>query len=367
MKKVVKALLLSIIVLACVVFFIDPEILSSENASFEVSDTITLAPRTEQEQQTIDVYRRTNQAVVHVTTRAEVFDIFGVIGQEGSGSGVIIDSENGYILTNYHVIDGARSVNVNLASGNTYPVKLIGADPDSDIALLQIIDFNEKLVSVTLGDSSKLEVGQRVLAIGNPFGLNRTLTTGIISSLGRTIRTATGRMIEDIIQIDAAINPGNSGGPLLDSAGRLVGINTAILSHTGESAGVGLAIPVNQIRNALPQLIKHGRVLRPKLGVIIGDTSYGPVFIYVQPGSPADKAGLVGARREVRQGRFVGYVVDMSNADFVLSVNEQRVRNRTDVLDALSKVPTDKEVKLVIRRGIEGGQVRTVNVKPILG
>ncbi len=325
------------------------------------------APRTDLEQQTIDVYRVANKAVVNVSTKAEVVDIFGVSHQEGSGSGVIIDAEKGFVLTNYHVIEGSEVVTVTLADGGTHPVKLFGADPDNDIALLQIINPPTDLVVVPLGDSTSLEVGQRVLAIGNPFGLNRTLTTGIVSSLGRTIRAQSGLLIEDIIQTDAAINPGNSGGPLLDTAGQLIGVNTAILSRTGESAGIGFAIPVNQVKRALPQLLKYGKVLRPKIGVIVEDTDYGPVLLYVKPGSPADKAGLNGARREVRQGLFVGYVVDLSQADFILEVNGKQVSSKADVLDELSKTKPNEAAKLIVRSGLNRRQQRNVSVVPILG
>ncbi len=328
------------------------------------------APRSSVEEQNIEVYRKTNRAVVNVTTRAMRADLFGVAHQEGAGSGVVVDAEKGYVLTNFHVVSDAvndrTTLSLTLASGQSLPANLLGADPDNDVALLRITEPPADLVAVELGDSASLEVGQRVLAIGNPFGLNRTLTTGIVSSLGRTIRAESGRLIEDIIQTDAAINPGNSGGPLLDTAGRLVGVNTAIVSRTGENAGIGFAIPVNRIRSVLPQLIDHGRVLRPKLGVIVEDTEYGPVLLYVKPGSPADEAGLAGARREIRQGPFVGYVVDVSQADFLVGLNGDSVTSKAEFLDLFSKVKPNEKIRLAVRRGLQRRQSRTVTVTPVL-
>jgi len=342
-------------------------VLSLLIASLGSAQVAPEAPRTEEEQRTIEAYKRTNRAVVNVSTQARNLDFFGRAPSEGSGSGVIIDGLKGYVVTNHHVIENAERVFVTLANGQSYTVKSIGQDPDNDIALLQIKDAPKGLVEIPFGDSEELEVGQRVLAIGNPFGLQRTLTTGIVSSLGRAIRADSGRLIEGIIQTDAAINPGNSGGPLLDTAGRLVGLNTAILSRTGESAGIGFAIPVNQIAAAVPQLIKFGRVLRPKIGVVVVDTEFGPMLLYVHPGSAADKAGLAGARQRIQQGLFVGYVVDFSKADFILRVNGRPVRSRRDVIDGLSRSEAGKEVSLAVRRGLNRRQTRQISVVPELG
>lgn len=322
------------------------------------------APRTASEQQAIDAYRKTNEAVVNITTQTTTPEFFGFIYQEGSGSGVVVDAQKGLIVTNSHVISNARQIAVTLANGKSYPVRLVGVDRGNEIALLRIKAPQSELVSAELGDSSSLEVGQRVLAIGNPFGLQRTLTTGIISSLGRAIRSEDGRLIEDLIQTDAAINPGNSGGPLLDTAGRVVGLNTAILSRTGESAGIGFAIPVNQIKRALPQLIKYGRVLRPKIGVLLEDTKYGPAIVYVVPDSPADKVGMQGARA-VRRG-LSGYYVDLSQADFILKINGAQVVNKEEAVSALGKSDPNKKVTLLLRRGLNKTKVREVRVRPVL-
>jgi S1-C subfamily serine protease len=323
------------------------------------------APRTESEQEIIDAYRSTNGAVVHISTQTAQRDFFGPVYQEGTGSGVIIDAAQGLIITNSHVIANASRVVITLADGSTHYVKLVGHDPDNEIALLRIVDPPPRLVAVEFGDSHLLEVGQRVLAIGNPFGLQRTLTTGIVSSLGRTIRSESGKLIEDIIQTDAAINPGNSGGPLLDSAGRLIGLNTAILSSSGQSAGIGFAIPVNQIKKAIPQLIRFGKVLRPKLGVVMLDTEYGPALLYVQPDSPAEQAGLQGARKLFRRGPFSGQVIDLSQADFILAVGGDEAKSKVDVINRIGKTERGESVSLTVRRGIDKKNIREVKVKPV--
>lgn len=325
-----------------------------------------IAPRSVEEQRVISSYKKINKAVVHISTQSTVFDVFGTSHQEGSGSGVIIDAKQGLVITNYHVIGEANRVSVTLASGATYPVLRVGQDPDTEIALLQMVGAPENLVAAPLGDSSVLEVGQRVLAIGNPFGLNRTLTVGSISSLGRTIRSENGRLIEDIIQTDAAINPGNSGGPLLDTAGRVVGLNTAILSRSGESAGIGFAISANQITKTIPQLIRFGKVLRPKIGVVIIDTDNGPALLYVQPGSPAERAGLRGARQVMRRGWYSGYVIDLSQADFILEINGQAIKSKPEAISAISQSSASKEIQLKVRRGVSAESVREILVQPIL-
>lgn len=322
------------------------------------------APRSEPEQQIIDAYKRTNEAVVNVSTRTRTRDFFNTMYQDGSGSGVIVDATNGYVITNYHVIANAEKAAVTLADGSAHSVKLVGLDGDLDLALLQIVEPPDSLVAAPLGDSSQVEVGQRVLAIGNPFGLERTLTTGIISSLGRTIKAQSGRIIEDIIQTDAAINPGNSGGPLLDTAGRIIAINTAILSSTGQNSGIGLAIPVNQIKEALPQLIQYGEVRKPKMGVIIRNTKIGPVLLYVHPQSPADRAGLSGAVTEYSQGGKVYREQDFSKADFIVAVNGKRVQSKEEIISILSSVKEGETIDLIVRKTLIRGKTRKVSLKP---
>ncbi len=235
---------------------------------------IPLPPQPEEPQLTpeervnVAVYEAVNRGVVNINTksvRSETFSLFEV-PSEGAGSGSVLDTQ-GHILTNFHVIEGAREVQVTLHDGQSYEARLVGKDASNDVAVLKIEAPAASLVPVQLGDSRNLKVGQRVFAIGNPFGLERTLTTGIISSLNRTLPARNHRSIRSIIQIDAAINPGNSGGPLLDTHARLIGMNTAIASSTGQSAGVGFAIPASNIARVVPQLIEHGHVIRPDAGI----------------------------------------------------------------------------------------------------
>lgn len=225
--------------------------------------------RSDEESRVIEVYKRVNEAVVFISTlsRPDPFDFLPEFQyREGSGSGLIVNAEKGIILTNLHVIQDADKVEIFLADGRNYPARLLGHDAEYDLAVLQLLEAPKKLTALSFGDSSQLEVGQRVLAIGNPHGLDRTLTQGIVSSLNRTVRNPNNYLMRGLIQTDAAINPGNSGGPLLDVDGRVIGITTAILSKSGDSAGIGFAVPINQIARILPELITTGRVLRPKLG-----------------------------------------------------------------------------------------------------
>src|SRR5256712_8712581 len=221
------------------------------------------------EQNNIEVYKTVSPGVVYIQSTTTVRDFFGLFAEarEGAGSGSIID-EQGDILTNYHVIADAEKLTVSFGSGKNYPAKVVGKDPDTDLAVIRLLQPpREALTAVPLGDSDKLIVGQKVLAIGNPFGLDRTLTTGVISGLQRPIRAENGRQIEGASQTDASINPGNSGGPLLDSHGRMIGINSQIESPSGASAGVGFAIPINIAKRIVPELVRNGAVQRPKLGI----------------------------------------------------------------------------------------------------
>ncbi len=224
---------------------------------------------TEDEKNNIAVYEKAADGVVNVTSIAVQMDFFfNAFPTQGAGSGSIIDTK-GHILTNHHVVANAQKLEVTLADGSKWPAKLIGSDPDNDLAVIKIEAPKEKLKVIPMGDSKNLRIGQKVLAIGNPFGLERTLTTGVISSLGRTIRSDVGTLIEDVIQTDAAINPGNSGGPLLSSDGEIVGINSAIISPTGGSVGIGFAIPVNTAKKVIPELIAKGYVTYPWIGATI--------------------------------------------------------------------------------------------------
>ena len=259
----------------------------------------------------IAVYQRVSPSVVHLTTRAAAFDLLrGPIYQEGTGSGFVWDRQ-GHIVTNNHVVEGAERIEVVFADGTTVPAELVGADTYNDLAVIRVQVPPEKLVPVALGDSSRLRVGQWVIAIGNPFGLDRTMTVGVISALGRTLELSD-RPLGEVIQTDAAINPGNSGGPLLDLDGRVIGINTAIRSPTGGSIGIGFAVPVNSIKRVVPELIAHGRYPHPWLGASFFEVTpafaqafglpseHGLLAVQVVPGGPADRAGWGGAPRRVR-------------------------------------------------------------------
>lgn len=276
------------------------------------------------ERRVIEVYQRVSPAVVSITTRVMVRDFFyNAIPQEGSGSGFVIDTQ-GHLLTNYHVVEGAAEIAVIFGEGDSYPAKVVGADPRNDIALLRVDAPAEMLVPVELGTSDNLSVGQRAIAIGNPFGqFGRTLTTGVISSLGRTLEGDDGRPITGVIQTDAAINRGNSGGPLLDSSGRVIGINSAIFSPTGASAGVGFAVPVNTVRRILPDLLELGRYRHPWLGIryayslsrsrgwesILGmPIENGLLLVQVFKDSPLAQAQVQGAQSEIYVGNQRVYV-----------------------------------------------------------
>lgn len=308
----------------------------------------------------IAVYEKANKSVVNIRTKSiqEGAFFFMNIISEGEGSGSVIDRQ-GHILTNYHVVEGARAISVTLYDGMAYEAQLIGADPPSDVAVLRIDAPSDKLFPVTFGDSTELKVGQRVFAIGNPFGLERTLTTGIISSLNRSLpNPRSNRMLKQMIQIDAAINPGNSGGPLLDSHGLVIGMNTAIASRTGESAGVGFAIPVNTLARVVPQLIRAGRVIRADSGILqVLETDQGILIASLKPGGAAERAGLQGFRltkKTRRQGPLVfeSTVIDRSTADLIVAVDGKPVRTIDDLLTVLdSKQPGEKAVFSVIRQG----------------
>jgi len=314
-----------------------------------------------EEQIVINVYERVSPSVVHITSRTQVFDFFrGPVPREGTGSGFVLDTQ-GRIVTNYHVIADAEEVEVVLADGTAASARVIGADAYYDLAVLQIDVDPSHLRPVELGSSSDLRVGQRVIAIGNPFGLDRTLTTGVISALGRTIERESGPALGEAIQTDAAINPGNSGGPLLDSRGRVIGINTAIQSPTGASVGIGFAVPVDIIKRVVPELIARGRYPHPTLGFDAYELTYevrpnpdGPQkglwVVRVAPGGPADRAGLQAAalRRDVR-GRLI-----IVGGDIVTAIDGRPIATRDDLtlyLEAHKRV--GDQVQLTVVRGSE--------------
>ena len=262
---------------------------------------------TPDEAASVYVYESNNRSVANIATRiGSARVMFMDNPTEDAGSGFIID-QNGHILTNYHVIEDAQRIQVTLFDGESYEAEPIGVDPINDMAVIRINAPPELLYPVKFGDSSRLKVGMKVYAIGNPFGLERTMTTGIVSSLNRTLPVTRARSIKSVIQIDAAINPGNSGGPLFNSHGMLIGMNTAIASKTGQNSGIGFAIPVNLIRRVVPELIEHGRVIRPDSGILeVMRTESGLRILRLDPEGPAIKAGLRGPEiRRVKRGFVV--------------------------------------------------------------
>jgi S1-C subfamily serine protease len=306
------------------------------------------------------VYQQVNKSVVNINTKGvsgNALLVFEIVS-EGEGSGMVID-RLGHVLTNYHVVEGANEVRVTLCDGQTYEARLVGGDPDTDVAVLKIDAPADSLFPVVFGSSTDLLVGQRVFAIGNPFGLERTLATGIISSLNRSLPGPHGRRpLRSIIQIDAAINPGNSGGPLLDTHGRMIGMNTAIASKSGVSAGVGFAIPINTIARIVPQLVQNGRARRADSGIIrVYQTERGLLIATLAPGGPAERAGLQGPRikkEQKRQGPFVSEyrTIDRAAADMIVAVDGQPIKTAADFLNAVEvKQPGDQAVITVIRAG----------------
>lgn len=306
------------------------------------------------EQNNIEIYRSLSPGVVNVHSTSYARDFFGYVEpQEGSGSGSVIDQE-GNILTNYHVIEGAQKLAVSFGGQKNYPAKLVGGDPDTDLAVIKLLEKpKEALTIIALGDSDKLEVGQKVLAIGNPFGLDRTLTTGVISGLQRPIRARNNRPIEGAIQTDASINPGNSGGPLLDSHGRMIGINSQILSPSGASAGVGFAVPVNIAKRVVPQLLRTGEVSRPKLGITTRDVellknqidlpvSEGVVIWQVASGDAAATAGLRGLT-QTENG-------DVELGDIIVGIDNEKVGNSDDLYKLLDKHQVGDTVQVQVFR-----------------
>lgn len=307
------------------------------------------------EQNSIEVYKSLSPGVAFITTSAQAQNFWGEDSEtdKGNGSGSVIDAQ-GHILTNYHVVEGASKLTVSFGGEKTYPAKLVGGDPDTDLAVIKIEPGTDKITVVQLGDSDQLEVGQKVLAIGNPFGLDRTLTTGVISGLQRPIRARNGRTIEGAIQTDASINPGNSGGPLLDKFGRMIGINSQILSPGGGSVGVGFAVPVNIAKRIVPQLIQFGEVRRPKLGATLYSVEQlvergiqmpvpkGLLIRSISPGGSAASAGLRGLAQDGEGELILG--------DIITSIDGTKVSDLDDVYKLLDKKQIGDTVQVEIYR-----------------
>lgn len=307
------------------------------------------------ETMTIELFDRASSSVVFIFTQSQGRPQLGgqgAIPSQGAGSGFVWD-QAGHIVTNFHVVERASAVQVRFRSGDPVSARVIGVSPDHDLAVLRVSEAANRLPPIPIGTSADLKIGQAVFAIGNPFGLQQTLTTGIVSALGRTLPTSSGREIAGVIQTDAAINPGNSGGPLLDSAGRLIGVNTAILSESGSSAGIGFAVPVDTVNRVVPQLVRNGRVPRPGIGIqtvpeeVAARLGAEGVVVYgVIKGSAAEQAGLAGIERNIL-------------GDIIVAVDGRPIRTLAQFARILEEAGIGKTVTLRVRRN---GSERDVKV-----
>ncbi len=306
----------------------------------------------EDEKNTIEIFKNISPSVVYITTiaiRRNMFSLNAVEIPQGTGTGFIWD-DKGRVVTNYHVISDANRIEVTMADHSTWKAVLVGAAPDKDLAVLQINAPSHLLKPIPVGESVDLQVGQKVFAVGNPFGLDQTITAGIISALGREIKAITGRTIRNMIQTDAAINPGNSGGPLLDSAGRLIGVNTAIYSPSGAYAGIGFAVPVSEINRVIPQLIRSGKLIRPGIGASLADARLvrrlgiegeGVLVLGVEQGGPAHRAGI----RPTTQ-----YGTEIVLGDIITAIQGNKVTSYDDIRNELEKYAVGDQVELSIIR-----------------
>lgn len=333
-----------------------------------VPDRVPPTTLSADERNSVQVYSEASPAVVNVTTRTVEMDFFqGAMPVEGTGSGFIVNRD-GTIVTNYHVVANAQQIQITFADRSSFPARVVGVDPVSDLAVLRITPGQRKLPALTLGDSSRLQVGQKVMAIGNPFGFQGTLTTGVISALERTISTQTGALLDEAIQTDTAINRGNSGGPLLDSQGRVIGVNTLIFSpQGGGSIGIGFATPVNTVKFVLEDLVRHGRVRRPWVGVSAQDVwpelaellelpvQEGLMVAEVFKGGPADRAGLRGGSRSVVVGRYRFLV----GGDIIAAIDGQPMSSMLALNRLIYRKRPGDEVEITYYRGSEK---RTIKV-----
>jgi len=340
------------------------EVRSETAATIAVDDAVNAL-----QSQIIEVYQVTAPAVVNITNRGSVYDRFmGAVPQEGTGSGFVYDTE-GHIVTNYHVVENAQQLLVTLADGQTYEAQIVGTDPINDLAVISVDGAKSLPEPLVVGDSDSLQVGQFVLAIGNPFGLEQTLTTGVVSALGRVIQSPEdNRFIGEAIQTDAAINPGNSGGPLLDLSGQVIGVNSQIISPSGASSGIGFAVSASTVRRVVPQLISNGKYSHPWLGVqLLSLTTAnvnalkeagvgvpvdsGVLVLEAVSGGPADKAGIRGGSREVRIGNYQVPV----DGDIIVAINGQALASSQDLTVYLETETTvgDTVGLSIVRNGEE--------------
>ncbi len=323
----------------------------------QVSDA---AFSTDDEINNIQIFKHASPAVVYVTNNTVVRNRYSLDLQavpQGSGTGFVWD-KRGHIVTNFHVIENARQITITLQDQTTWQAEVVGLAPDRDLAVLRIDAPADKLTPLPTGDSSILTVGRKVLAIGNPFGLDTTLTVGVVSALGREIQAPNNRKIRNVIQTDAAINPGNSGGPLLNSAGELIGVNTAIYSPSGASVGIGFAIPINIVKKTIPELIEHGRLVRPVLGIEVAPEHWaqrngikGVPILQVTPGMPAQAAGLEGIKRNQWGATILG--------DVIIGIDSDVIETYDDLLTALESHKANDKVEVSF---VRAGKIRTTQL-----
>jgi S1-C subfamily serine protease len=321
-------------------------------------------PLSEAERANIELFERVSPSVVQVAARSAVTNPFAEdegaeAGGAASGTGFVWDN-SGHVVTNNHVVQNGREVAVRFASGEVAQASIVGVAPNYDLAVLRIRNPRQLPPPVALGSSNDLKVGQIAFAIGNPFGLDQSLTSGIISALKRRLPTSSGREITNVIQTDTAINPGNSGGPLLDSAGRLIGVNTAIISPSGSSAGIGFAVPADIVNRVVPELIKNGRVPTPGIGIVAASEAVttrmgveGVIIVRTAPGSPAERAGIRG--------------VDFASGalgDVIVQVDGKPVHRLSDLTDQIEQVGAGKSVRITLKRGSDTRDV-DVNIVDI--
>ena len=339
-----------------------PQVTLAEPPIATTTSVVAPTQLTPEELTNCHVYDAANRGVVNINTKFEGYERFFTMlvptpGQ-GSGSGSVIDRE-GHILTNLHVVEDAEEIQVTLAGGKSYVAQMVGHDAQTDIAILKIDAPASDLYPIAFGASDNLRVGQRVYALGNPFGLEGTITTGIISALNRTLPSRVpGRELQAIIQTDAALNPGNSGGPLLDTSGRMIGMNVAIATKSGQSAGLGFAIPINRIARFVPELIASGKITRPDIGIVaVMETDKGLQIIGTNEGGPAAGSGLRGwrvVRHQVRRGPFVQtqQKQDRDYADLIIAIDGQTVQTGNALIEAIeSHRPGDSIVLTILREG----------------
>jgi len=353
--RLTRILLVVLIALTAVVAA-EPYLIRALYAADEPRPVVPRADLAASEQSAIEIFRAVSLSVVHVfvlPSRREA----AILGEAelGSGSGFLWDAA-GHVVTNHHVVETNRPVAVRLSTGEAVPARVVGRDPNHDLAVLRLQGARLLPAPIPVGTSENLQVGQWALAIGSPFGLDQTLTTGVISALERRLPTGPGREIANVIQTDAAINPGNSGGPLLDSAGRLIGVNTAILAPSGAFAGVGFAIPVDIVNRIVPQLIENGRVPTPGIGILPGPETLaarldveGVIVMRTLPGSPADRAGIEG-------------VTPYGLGDVIIGVEGESVRRLADFTEALEERGIGTRVTLTVERD---GQRREVEIEVV--